>query len=145
MDYWNDSVQRTGTGRPVDALIMPVAPFPAARPGRYLYYGYTVIVNVLDYTSVVVPVMVADKELDKKDEPPENADGVGATMAKIREATANDCMFILPSYIRSLNLLPFLQHLLVVLLSFGSQLISRYFDLSQNTCSCCPYLILKLD
>jgi amidase len=38
-DYWNSTEALTGTGRPVDAVVMPVAPFPAARPGKYDHYG----------------------------------------------------------------------------------------------------------
>lgn len=34
MDYWNSTANLTGTGRPVDAIIMPVAPFAAAKPGE---------------------------------------------------------------------------------------------------------------
>jgi amidase len=44
MEYWNSTSSLTGTGRPVDALIAPLAPFPAARPDMYSYYGtYPVI------------------------------------------------------------------------------------------------------
>jgi amidase len=68
LDYWNSTKDKTGTGRPVDAVIAPLAPFPAARPGKYSYYGYSTFVNVLDYTSVVVPVTNVDKNVDKKDE-----------------------------------------------------------------------------
>lgn len=68
MEYWNSTAEKTGTGRPVDAVISPLAPFPAARPGMYTYYGYSVWVNVLDYTSVVVPVTTVDKSVDKKAE-----------------------------------------------------------------------------
>jgi amidase len=68
MEYWNSTAESTATGRPVDAVISPVAPFPAARQTKYLYYGYTAYVNVLDYTSVVVPVMNVDKSIDKVDE-----------------------------------------------------------------------------
>ena len=39
MEYWNDTAHSTSTGRPVDAIIAPLAPFAAARPGRYDYYG----------------------------------------------------------------------------------------------------------
>ena len=39
MDYWNGTAAFTGTGRPVDAVIAPVAPFAAARPDTYEYYG----------------------------------------------------------------------------------------------------------
>lgn len=34
-DYWASTAALTGTGEPVDAFIMPVAPFPAPRRGRY--------------------------------------------------------------------------------------------------------------
>jgi amidase len=68
MEYWNSTVDKTGTGRPVDAIICPLAPFPAARKEKYKYYGYSTWVNTLDYTSVVVPVTNADKSVDKKDE-----------------------------------------------------------------------------
>ena len=40
MDYWNSTAEYTGTGRPVDGFFMPLAPFAAARPKGYLYYGY---------------------------------------------------------------------------------------------------------
>ena len=64
MDYWNSTAELTGTGRPVDAVISPLAPFAAAIPEKYLYYGYSGTVNVLDYTSCTIPVTVADKEVD---------------------------------------------------------------------------------
>ena len=66
MDYWNSTSSKTGTGRPVDAFISPLAPFPAARREKYRYYGYSLYVNVLDYTSVVVPVTNVDKDVDHK-------------------------------------------------------------------------------
>ncbi|KAF1941663.1 amidase [Clathrospora elynae] len=68
LDYWNSTQAETGTGRPVDAVICPIAPFPAVRREKYKYYGYSTWVNVLDYTSVVVPVTVVDKRVDKKEE-----------------------------------------------------------------------------
>jgi amidase len=68
MEYWNSTAKLTKTGRPVDAIICPLAPFPAARPQGFLYYGYSVFVNVLDYTSVVVPVTQVDKKVDVKRE-----------------------------------------------------------------------------
>lgn len=68
MEYWNSTAAQTSTGEPVDALIAPLAPFPAARPAKYTYYGYSVWVNVLDYTSIIVPVTKVDKHIDKKNE-----------------------------------------------------------------------------
>jgi amidase len=51
----------------VDGVLYPVAPFPAARPAQYDYYGYSVWVNCLDSTAVVVLVTTVDKEIDKVD------------------------------------------------------------------------------
>lgn len=68
MEYWNSTAELTGTGRPVDAVISPLAPFAAARPEKYTYLTYSSFVNLLDYTSVVVPVTQVDKNVDKKDE-----------------------------------------------------------------------------
>ena len=34
LDHWNASISVTGTGRPVDALISPCAPFAAPPHGR---------------------------------------------------------------------------------------------------------------
>jgi hypothetical protein len=39
MEYWNSTASLTGTGRPVDAIISPLAPFAAARPDMYDYLG----------------------------------------------------------------------------------------------------------
>jgi amidase len=65
LDYWNSTAKLTGTGRPVDGIIAPLAPYPAARPEGYKYYGLSMWVNGLDLTSVVVPVTYADKSVDK--------------------------------------------------------------------------------
>ena len=65
LDYWNSTASVTGTGRPVDGVIAPLAPFPAARPGHFRYYGLTAWVNGLDLTTVAVPITLADKSLDK--------------------------------------------------------------------------------
>ena len=66
--YVCSTVDKTSTGRPVDAVICPLAPFPAARRERFAYYGYSTWVNALDYTSVVVPVTTVDKKVDVKEE-----------------------------------------------------------------------------
>ncbi|KAL8700918.1 MAG: hypothetical protein Q9201_005187 [Fulgogasparrea decipioides] len=67
LEYWNSTAEKTGTGRPVDAVIMPLAPFAAARPKMYLYYGYSAIVNALDYTACTLPVTLVDKYIDTVD------------------------------------------------------------------------------
>ncbi|OCL12926.1 general amidase [Glonium stellatum] len=62
--YWESTKHKTNTGRPVDAVIMPVAPHAAVLNMKYYYYGYTEIVNLLDYSSVCIPVTHADKTID---------------------------------------------------------------------------------
>ncbi|CAG8947077.1 unnamed protein product [Penicillium salamii] len=64
MDYWNSTAALTGTGRPVDALFCPVAPHAAVKPTEFGYVGYSAFVNVLDYTSISIPVTLADKNVD---------------------------------------------------------------------------------
>lgn len=68
LDYWTGTVAHTSTGRPVDAVICPLAPWPAARREKYSYYGYSTWVNTLDYTAVTVPVTVVRKEVDVREE-----------------------------------------------------------------------------
>ncbi|KAL8952668.1 MAG: hypothetical protein Q9222_001436 [Ikaeria aurantiellina] len=67
MEYWNSTSEMTGTGEPVDVVVAPIAPFPAARPMGFLYYGYSSIVNVTDYTSCTLPVTTVDKSVDVVD------------------------------------------------------------------------------
>ncbi|KAL6408199.1 Acetamidase [Ilyonectria robusta] len=64
MEYWNSTSRLTGTDEPVVALITPVAPFAAAIPGKYDYYGYTTFTNALDYSAVVIPVTASNKDVD---------------------------------------------------------------------------------
>jgi len=64
-DYWNTTA--LDDGQDVDAYIMPVAPHAAIMPGRYLYTGYTEVVNLLDYCTAVIPVTKADKRVDVLD------------------------------------------------------------------------------
>lgn len=67
MDYWNSTSEITGTGRPVEAVITPLAPFVAARPNKYSYYAYSMVTNVLDYSASVIPVCQVDKNIDVVD------------------------------------------------------------------------------
>lgn len=66
MEYWNSTAQLTGTGRPVDGFICPIAPHAAVIPNQYDHVGYSSFVNVLDYPSVVIPVTFADKAVDTR-------------------------------------------------------------------------------
>ncbi|RAH64570.1 putative general amidase GmdA [Aspergillus aculeatinus CBS 121060] len=69
MDYWNSTATLTGTARPVDALICPACPSVAVRPGRFKYGVYTTFVNVLDYSSAVLPVTKVDCVVDGEHRP----------------------------------------------------------------------------
>ena len=64
MDYWNSTAALTGTGRPVDGFFCPLAPHAAVIPTQYEYVTYTGFVNLLDYTSLAVPVTFADTKID---------------------------------------------------------------------------------
>lgn len=55
-------------GKEIDAIIAPITPTAAIRHNQFKYYGYASAINLLDYTSVVVPVTWADKNIDKKNE-----------------------------------------------------------------------------
>ena len=53
-------------GVAIDALVIPITPTAAIRHNQFKYYGYASAINLLDFTSVVVPVLFADKEVDKR-------------------------------------------------------------------------------
>lgn len=55
-------------GKEIDAIIAPITPTAAVRHNQFKYYGYASAINLLDFTSVVVPVTWADKNVDKKNE-----------------------------------------------------------------------------
>ena len=50
----------------LDCIIAPISPTAAIRHDQFKYYGYASAINLLDFTSVVVPVMFADKAADGK-------------------------------------------------------------------------------
>ncbi|KAL4811467.1 amidase signature domain-containing protein [Aspergillus unguis] len=63
LDYWMSTEERTGD-RPVEALLSPVTPYAGVLPGKFYPSTYTSSVNVLDYTSIVIPVILVDREID---------------------------------------------------------------------------------
>lgn len=64
LDYWNSTANLTHNGQPVEAFISPLSPYPGVRPTEYHYYTYSTIINVLDYSSVAIPVTYVDKDVD---------------------------------------------------------------------------------
>ncbi|KAJ4341944.1 Acetamidase [Ascochyta clinopodiicola] len=53
-------------GCELDCIIAPITPSAAIRHDQFKYYGYASAINLLDFTSVVVPVTFADSSVDKK-------------------------------------------------------------------------------
>ncbi|KAF9269992.1 general amidase [Marasmius fiardii PR-910] len=62
--HWQGTEKTTGTGRPVDAILSPVAPATAPPHGTTKNANYTMIFNALDYTALVIPVSRVDQKLD---------------------------------------------------------------------------------
>ncbi|KAG1757530.1 general amidase [Suillus lakei] len=69
LDHWNATATETGTGRPVDAIICPAAPFAAPPHGKNKYANYTTVWNTLDYPAAIFPVTTVDSTLDGKEPP----------------------------------------------------------------------------
>ncbi|KAJ5888523.1 acetamidase [Penicillium taxi] len=53
-------------GKELDAIIAPITTTAAIRHDQSRYYGYSSVINLLDFTSVVVPVAFAHKYVDLK-------------------------------------------------------------------------------
>lgn len=54
--HWNATQERTATGRPVDAILCPVAPTLAPPHDTTSWWGYSSQWNLLDLPAVVFPV-----------------------------------------------------------------------------------------
>ncbi|RSL96388.1 hypothetical protein CEP52_011517 [Fusarium oligoseptatum] len=66
--YWMSTANKTRTGRPVDAIILPVWGSAAIIPGKPSYGDYIGVSNVVNHTTMVIPITRADMHLDKFDE-----------------------------------------------------------------------------
>ncbi|KAI0638878.1 general amidase [Trametes polyzona] len=66
LDHWEATAVRTGTGRPVDAIISPAAAYAACPHGCNSDCFYTEFCNFLDYAASVFPVTTVDKTLDQR-------------------------------------------------------------------------------
>ncbi|PPR01516.1 hypothetical protein CVT24_001886 [Panaeolus cyanescens] len=64
LDHWNKTVESTGTGRPVDAILCPSLAYTAVPHGMNTDSFYTTMCNALDYTTSVFPVTTVDPEVD---------------------------------------------------------------------------------
>ncbi|KAJ7781812.1 general amidase [Mycena maculata] len=64
LDHWQATVSRTGTGRPVDAIIAPAVAYTAVPHGLNTDSFYTTLCNALDYSCSVFPVTFVDPKID---------------------------------------------------------------------------------
>ncbi|CAL1717065.1 unnamed protein product [Somion occarium] len=64
--HWEATAKITGTGRPVDAIISPGAPYTAPPHGKNRDASYTTVWNALDYVACVFPVTKVDPSTDVK-------------------------------------------------------------------------------
>lgn len=65
---WMDTAKVTKNGKPIDAIIAPVTPWPGSPLDKFgRYVGYTSVFNALDYSVGIVPVTRANKDLDPAD------------------------------------------------------------------------------
>jgi amidase len=67
LDRWAATASKTKSGKPIDAILMPVSPYSGVGNGKFRYVGYTAVFNAVDFTAGTVPVTRADKNIDKKD------------------------------------------------------------------------------
>ena len=65
LEKWNQTKDLTWTGRPVDGILSPVSALPAYPHEFQLSIGYTAISNALQLSSVIVPVIRVDPQLDQ--------------------------------------------------------------------------------
>jgi len=54
--HWNETQTLTTTGRPIDAILSPVAPTLAPPHDTTRWWGYTSYWNLMDFTAAVFPV-----------------------------------------------------------------------------------------
>ncbi|KAF1984471.1 acetamidase, partial [Aulographum hederae CBS 113979] len=66
LEKWNRT--HSSTGACVDAILCPVMPHCAVAHGNCKWVGYTKVWNVLDYSALVLPGGLVDKNLDVKED-----------------------------------------------------------------------------
>ncbi|KAI0730356.1 general amidase [Fomitopsis betulina] len=64
LEHWQKTASRTGTGRPVDAIICPASASVAPTHGKNLYSDYTTVWNALNYAATAFPVTKVDASID---------------------------------------------------------------------------------
>lgn len=87
--YWNSTASLTGTGRPVDGFFSSASPYPAAQRLHCDYMLPTIAVNVIDHSSIIIPVTRCNKQLDP-------ADQTNAPLTPIDKGVQDLCQFHAP-------------------------------------------------
>jgi hypothetical protein len=113
LDHWEATASETGTGRPVDAIICPAAPYVAHPHGKswsvdsYLqslepsqgtmrrYRHYTMVWNGLDYPATIFPVTTVDPILDAKNSPHEFHDDMDKRVYEMCEYSARPIYYLM--------------------------------------------------
>ncbi|KAB8349500.1 hypothetical protein FH972_023526 [Carpinus fangiana] len=62
--YWNSTASSTRTGRPVDAVVLPLGPSASFEREKGFYIGYTALGNMLDVSAAAIPMDKVDKAKD---------------------------------------------------------------------------------
>ncbi|KAL3457143.1 amidase signature domain-containing protein [Aspergillus heterothallicus] len=70
LDIWQATSSETGTGRPVDGIILPSGGTVAPPHGKMEYFAYEAISNVLDWTCATIPITNVDPALDPRPQGP---------------------------------------------------------------------------
>ncbi|CAF0947687.1 unnamed protein product [Rotaria sordida] len=65
LERWNQTKEITSTGRPIDGIISPIFALPAYPHDYRISGGYTGIANLLQLSSVILPVTRVDLPLDQ--------------------------------------------------------------------------------
>ncbi len=65
LEKWNKTKEITTTGRPIDGIISPICALPAYPHVRPRNIGYNGIANLLQLSSIILPITRVDLELDQ--------------------------------------------------------------------------------
>jgi amidase len=64
-EKWNKTKELTSTGRHIDGILSPICAVPAYPDQYQLSDGYIGILNLLQLSSVILPVTQVDLQLDQ--------------------------------------------------------------------------------
>ena len=70
LEQWQNTARETSTGRPIDAILCPVASYTAHPHGTgstTAYSQYTNVYNLLDWPACAIPVTFVDPAVDPVD------------------------------------------------------------------------------